>query len=66
MLKVNTTLKTLHLQSGKRKGNIKKKQHILTFFTDNGIGEEGAKVIREIVKSNTTLMSLDLCCEKEG
>ena len=33
-------------------------------MTDNGIGDEGAKAVREMLKVNTTLTSLDLRCEE--
>mgnify|MGYP004504399843 CR=1 FL=1 len=34
-------------------------------MTDNGIGDEGAKSMSEMLKSNTTLTSLNLRCEEE-
>ena len=34
-------------------------------MTDNGIGDEGANTLSEMLKVNTTLTSLDLTCEKE-
>ena len=34
-------------------------------ITDNGIGEEGAKVMSKMMKTNTTLTSLNLCSEEE-
>ena len=33
--------------------------------TDNRIGDEGAKMISEGMKSNSTLTSLNLGCEEE-
>ena len=33
---------------------------------DNGIGDEGAKALSEMMKVNTALTSLDLSSEKEG
>ena len=33
-------------------------------MTDNGIGDEGAKAVSEMLKVNTTLTSLDLRCEE--
>ena len=35
-------------------------------MTGNGIGDEGAKSMSEMLKSNTTLTSLSLCGEEEG
>ena len=35
-------------------------------MTDNGIRDEVAKSMSEMLKSNTTLASLDLGCEEEG
>ena len=35
-------------------------------MTDNGIGDEGAKSMSEMLKSNTTLTSLNLSGEEEG
>ena len=35
-------------------------------MTDNDIGDEGAKSMSEMLKSNTTLTSLDLGCEEEA
>ena len=32
--------------------------------TDNGIGCEGIKSLSEVMKKNSTLISLDLSCEK--
>ena len=34
-------------------------------MTGNGIGDEGAKSMSEMMKVNTTLTSLDLSCEEE-
>ena len=34
-------------------------------MTDNGIGNEGAKSLSEVLKTNTTLTSLGLGCEEE-
>ena len=34
-------------------------------MTGNGIGEEGAKAMSEMMKVNTTLTTLDLSCEEE-
>ena len=34
-------------------------------MTDNGIGDEGAKVLSEMLKVNTTLTSLNLRGEEE-
>ena len=34
-------------------------------MTDNGIGDEGAKTMSEILKVNTTLKELDLGGEEE-
>ena len=34
-------------------------------MTGNGIGEEGAKALSEMLKENTTLTSLDLSGEEE-
>ena len=34
-------------------------------ITDNGIGEEGAQVMSKMMKTNTTLTSLNLCSEEE-
>lgn len=34
-------------------------------MTDNGIGDEGAKALSQMLKVNTTLTSLDLFSEKE-
>ena len=31
------------------------------YFTDNSIGAEGARVIGEALKTNTTVTQLDLC-----
>ena len=31
--------------------------------TDNNIGAEGARMISEALKINTTLTTLDLCCD---
>ena len=33
-------------------------------MTDNGIGDEGAKSMSEMLKVNTTLTELDLSCEE--
>ena len=35
-------------------------------MTDNWIGDEGAKTLSEILKTNTTLTSLNLRGEEEG
>ena len=35
-------------------------------MTGNDIGDEGAKSMSEMLKTNTTLASLDLSCEEEG
>ena len=35
-------------------------------MADNWIGVEGAKSMSEMLKTNTTLSSLGLGCEKEG
>ena len=35
-------------------------------MTGNEIGDEGAKSMSEMLKSNTTLTSLNLICEEEG
>ena len=35
-------------------------------MTGNGIGDEGAKSMSEMMKANTTLTPLDLSCEEEG
>ena len=32
----------------------------------NGIGVKGAKTMSEMLKTNTTLTSLDLTCDEEG
>ena len=34
-------------------------------MTDNGIGDEGAKSMSEMLNVNTTLKSLNLECEEE-
>ena len=34
-------------------------------MTDNGIGDEGAKAMSEMMKVNSTLTTLDLSCEEE-
>ena len=34
-------------------------------MTDNGIGDEGAKAMSEMLKKNTTLTTLDLSGEEE-
>ena len=34
-------------------------------MADNGIGVEGVKVMCEMLKVNTRLTSLNLCCEEE-
>ena len=34
-------------------------------MTGNGIGDEGAKAMSEMMKVNTTLTTLDLSCEEE-
>ena len=34
-------------------------------MTANKIGDEGAKEVSEILKVNTTLTRLNLCCEEE-
>ncbi len=34
-------------------------------MTDNGIGDEGAKSMSEMLRVNTTLTSLNLRCEEE-
>ena len=34
-------------------------------MTDNGIGDEGAKAMSEMLKVNSTLTTLDLSCEEE-
>ena len=34
-------------------------------MTENGIGDEGAKAMSEMLKVNTTLTTLDLTCEKK-
>ena len=36
------------------------------WFTGNEIGVEGAKTMSEMLKTNTTLTSLDLVSEEEG
>ena len=35
-------------------------------MTDNNIGVEGAKSMSEMLKTNKTLTSLNLCGEEEG
>ena len=35
-------------------------------MTDNVIGVEGAKSMSEMLKTSTTLISLDLRCKEEG
>ena len=35
-------------------------------MTGNDIGVEGAKSMSEMLKTNTTLTSLDLSCQEEG
>ena len=34
-------------------------------MTGNGIGDEGAKSMSEMIRVNTTLTSLNLSCEEE-
>ena len=34
-------------------------------MTDNGIGEEGAETMSEMLKVNSTLTSLNLSCDEE-
>ena len=35
-------------------------------MTDNHIGDKGSKAMSEMLKVNTTLISLSLCCEEEN
>ena len=34
-------------------------------MTDNDVGDEGAKALSEMLKLNTTLVSMDLSCGEE-
>ena len=64
-LKTNTTLTSLDLLGDDKDNNkqvnvLKWKTNPIKQWTDNRIGEEGAKKICESLKTNTTLASLNL------
>ena len=75
-LKTNTTLTTLDLDGEKnevkendreeetdRKREMKRNDRNET-WTDNNIGDEGARMISESLKTNTTLTELNLKCDE--
>ena len=60
ILKVNTTITELDIQSKKKRRKKRKKEcEIIELFADNEIGVEGARAIKEVLKVNTTLTTLD-------
>jgi hypothetical protein len=64
-LKVNASLLHLSLASNNKKLKKQTKKKILKCFADNGIGDNGAKAIAEVlkVKGNTVvLQQLNLKC----
>ena len=70
-LKTNTTLTKLNLY-GERKRNKHHEIHqqftlfsILVKSTGSSIGETGAKSLSDALKSNSTLMVLDLSCKEK-
>ena len=72
-LKTNTTLTTLNLscEQGKTKrqcewhDDVVQMQHNTTQQTGNRIGAEGAGLMSEALKTNTTLTTLNLGSEQE-
>ena len=68
-LKSNTTLSNLNLDSEDKRNNTQMASISGSFFpiliqsTDNNIGETGATSLSDVLKSNTTLMKLNLGSE---
>ena len=58
VLKVNTTLTSLHLYCESEKLETEREKN--EWMTDNKIGVEGAKAMSEMLKMNTTMTSLDM------
>lgn len=64
LLLTNTTLTDLQLigDNRKNKSNILSLIAYLTFCTGNSIKDDGAAVLSEVLKTNTTLKKLILTC----
>ena len=48
----------------KKKKKRKRNEMIKWIWTDNKFGDEGARMISEALKSNSTLTTLDLSCDE--
>ena len=61
-LKMNTTITDLNLESEEEEKKEKEKERN-EWMTDSGIGDEGVKSMSEMLKTNTTLKTLNMQCK---